>query len=214
MTALAVAVSGYIWAVARLVAHPKLSTRALVICALAAVVWRVPLIFLPELPAHDAVRYVWDARAHRAGVDPYQARPDDAALEAIHSEVTRGVDAAWLPTIYLPVAQLYFRTVAAVDESIFAFRAAAVVCDVAIMLVLAMTLRAAQRPASGMLLYAWHPLVPLEGAMGAHMDFVGVLALLLAWLALLRGRRMVAALAFVAAVLVKPLPLVLAPLLW
>jgi hypothetical protein len=65
-----------------------------------------------------------------------------------------------------------------------------------------------------MLLYAWHPLVPLEGASGAHVDFVGVLALALSWLALVHGRSVVATLTFVAAVLVKPLPIVLAPLYW
>jgi alpha-1,6-mannosyltransferase len=214
MAALGAAIGGYLWALARVAANPHLSRRLLMICAIAALAWRVPLVFLPELPARDAMRYIWDARVHRAGLDPYQARPDDPALDSLHSPVTRGVDASWLPTIYPPVAQLYFRAVAAVDESITAFRLAALVCDGAIMVVLVRILRATRRPTGWMLAYAWHPLVPLEGALGAHLDFVGVLALLLSLLALIRGRTAAAALAFFAAVLVKPLPLVLAPLFW
>lgn len=214
MWAVAAAALGYVWAVARLSANAALSTRVLLTCFALAMAWRVPLLTLPEAPAHDAVRYVWDARVVRAELSPYTARPDDAALESLPSDVTRTVDAAWLPTIYAPVAQLYFLAVTAVHESITAFRVAALLADVAIMAALVETLRARGRPAGWALLYAWHPLVPLEGASGAHLDFAGVFVLLLSWLALLHRRPTLAALMFAVAVMVKPLPLVLAPLYW
>ncbi|MBA3887971.1 MAG: DUF2029 domain-containing protein, partial [Acidobacteria bacterium] len=135
-------------------------------------------------------------------------------VDWLHTDLTRGVDAAWLPTIYPPVAQLYFRSVAGIAESIRAFRLAALACDVAIGLALLALLRATGRPPGWVLVYAWHPLLPLEGALGAHLDVAGVLLLVLSWLALVRHRTMAAALMFAAAVLVKPLPLVLAPLYW
>ncbi len=117
-------------------------------------------------------------------------------------------------TIYPPVAQIYFLVVTAVHESITAFRVAALMADLAIMAMLACILQTTGRPIGWTLLYAWHPLIPVEGASGAHLDFAGVLLLLLSWLALIRGRSTYAALAFAAAVLVKPLPIVLAPLYW
>lgn len=214
MVVVAVAALGYLWALARLTANAVLSRRGLLVCFAFALAWRVPLLTLPEAPAHDAVRYLWDARVVSAGMSPYAARPDDAALDELHSEVTRTVDAAWLPTIYPPAAQLYFQLVTGVHESIVAFRVAALLIDAAIMAVLAWVLWTIGRPVGWALLYAWHPLIPLEGVSGAHLDFAGVLILLLSWLALLHRRTTVAVLAFAAAVMVKPLPLVLAPLYW
>ncbi|HUE87124.1 MAG TPA: hypothetical protein VMO26_13695, partial [Vicinamibacterales bacterium] len=213
MAALAVAVVGYIWMLAAM-GRGGVSRRTLRLALVAAIVWRVPLIFMPEVAARDPVRYVWDARVQRAGLSPYVTRPDDAQLDGIHSPLTRGVDASNLPTIYPPVAQLYFRAVTAVHESVIAFRVAALVCDVGVMPLLVRILRASGRPAGWMLAWAWHPLVPIEAALGAHLEPAGVLALTMAYLSALRGRPWLTATAFTAAVLIKPLPVVLAPLIW
>lgn len=214
MIALGAAVAGYGLAAAAIAAGVSLSTRLLILAAAAALLWRLPLLATPPLAAHDAVRYVWDARVQRAGISPYEARPDDPALAQLHTPLTRTVDAAWLPTIYGPGAQLYFRAVAAVGESILGFRVATIVLDAAIMAALALLLRAIGRPPSAMLLYAWHPLPALEGASGAHVDVLGALLLVVAALALAHRRTAAAGLAFAAAVMVKPLPIVLLPLLW
>lgn len=98
MAALAVAVVGYIWMLAA-TGRAGVSRRTLRLALVAAIVWRVPLIFMPEVAARDAVRYVWDARVQRVGLSPYEARPDDPQLDALHSSLTRGVDASSLPTI-------------------------------------------------------------------------------------------------------------------
>jgi alpha-1,6-mannosyltransferase len=214
MAALVAATGGYLAAAVRLSRTPAVSPLVLAACLGLAVAWRGPLLTLPEASAHDAVRYLWDARVVEAGLSPYGARPDDPALASLHTDVTRSVDAAWLPTIYPPVAQLYFRLVAAIDHSVAAFRVAALASDLALGFVLAGILRATGQPLGRVLLYAWHPLPPVEGAGGAHVDLFGVLLLALSWLALLRLRTGFAALAFGAAVMVKPLPLVLAPLYW
>lgn len=214
LIALAVAAAGYLLAGLAIASGMSLSTRTLILCAAAALLWRLPLVATPPVAAHDAVRYAWDARVQRAGLSPYDARPDDPALDHLHTPLTRTVDAAWLPTIYAPVAQLYFRAVAGVSESITAFRIAAVLSDAAIMAALAFLLLAIGRPPAAMLLYAWHPLPALEGASGAHVDVFGALLLVLAALALAHRRTAAASLAFAAAMLVKPLPIVLLPLLW
>ncbi|MPZ21243.1 MAG: hypothetical protein GEV06_25600 [Luteitalea sp.] len=214
MAALAVATIGYLIALARVARRPSLSRRALGLCLVIALAGRGALLMLPDDQAGDARRYVWDARVQRAGLDPYTARPNDARLSALHTDLTRRVHAPWLPTIYPPVAQLYFRLVTSVNESILAFRVAAVICDVLIALTLAATLTAIGRPLAWILVYAWHPLMPLETAAGGHVDVVGVLALVVSSSALIRGRTAVAALAFTAAVLVKLLPIVLVPLYW
>lgn len=214
MTTVAVATVGYVAAVALLTRNAVISRRVLLVCLALALVWRIPFVWVPDAWSSDVVRYIWDARVQRAGLDPYDVRPEDKGVDWLHTDLTRGVDAAWLPTIYPPVAQVYFRLVAGFDESIRAFRLAALACDVAIGVALLAVLRATGRPAGWVIVYAWHPLLPLEGAAGGHLDFAGVLLLVLSWLALIRHRTMAAAMMFVAAVLVKPLPLVLAPLYW
>ncbi|MGH9159843.1 MAG: hypothetical protein ACRD2X_07640 [Vicinamibacteraceae bacterium] len=214
MAALAAAGIGYLIALTRLVRRPCLSRRALALCLALAFAGRAVLLTLPDDQGGDSIRYVWDARAQRAGLNPYTARPDDSALAWLHTDLTRRVHAPWLPTIYPPVAQLYFRVVTSLDESVFAFRVAAVICDMLITLAIAAALAATGRPLAWVLVYAWHPLVPVEAAAGAHVDLLGVLMLVVSWLALIQKRTTVAAIAFVAAVLVKLLPIVLLPLYW
>jgi alpha-1,6-mannosyltransferase len=214
MAAVAVATTGYVATVALLGRNAAVPRGLLLACLALALGGRAPLVTLPEAWSSDAVRYVWDARVQRAGLNPYDIRPEDEDVDGLHTDLTRRVDAAWLPTIYPPVAQLYFRAVAGIHESVRAFRVAALASDAAIALALLAVLRATGRPAAWVLVYAWHPLPPLEGALGAHLDVAGALLLVLSWWALIRHRTMGAAVLFAAAVLVKPLPLVLAPLYW
>ncbi|MEW6320518.1 MAG: hypothetical protein AB1635_05460 [Acidobacteriota bacterium] len=194
--------------------HDTVSPRVIVLCVALAGAARLPLIWMPDLPARDAIRYVWDARVQRAGLDPYRTRPDDLAVDHLHTALTRRVDASWLPTIYPPVAQLYFRGVTAVSESLTAFRAAAILSDLVTSVALMALLQAVGRPAAWSLLYAWHPVILYESAAGGHLDAFGVAVLTLGLLAVRRGRPTLAALLIVSAILVKPLPIVLAPLLW
>lgn len=208
------AISGYLIAISSLGAHSSLPTWAIVACLLAAVAWRAPLVTASDGYSTDTIRYIWDARVQRAGLSPYTTRPEDPAAAHVHSELTRHVDVAWLPTIYPPVAQWYFRAVTAPAESAAAFRIAALAADLLIAMTLWAILLAVGRPPGWVLAYAWHPLVPFEATLGGHLDIAGVLALALAWLGLIRKWPAVAAVAFTCAVLIKPLPIVLAPLFW
>jgi hypothetical protein len=214
MLALGAAVALYVTALCVLRRHPRLSIGLVTACVGLGAVARLPLVAQPEAAARDAIRYVWDARVQRAGLSPYEVRPEDPVVDALHTKLTRRVDAAWLPTIYPPVAQLYFRAVTALHESLTAFRIAAVVCDALVALVLMRILLATGTPAGWVIAYAWHPLLWLGSASGAHLDFVGTLALTLSYLALLTNRGSCAAVLYVSAILVKPVPLVLLPLFW
>jgi alpha-1,6-mannosyltransferase len=214
MVAMGLAAAGYVGALARLACGAGVSSRTLLVCLLMALAMRGALLTVPSGPDGDAIRYIWDARVQRAGLDPYRSPPADPALDWLHTATTRAVDAPRLPTIYPPVAQLYFRAVTFFHESIWAFRMAAVICDALIALTVLAALGATGRPPAWVLVYTWHPLVALEGAAGAHVDYAGVLALAVSYFALIRRRTGVATVAFAAAVLIKPLPLVLAPLFW
>jgi hypothetical protein len=189
-------------------------TRVLALCLVLAAVWRVPLLAAPPRLSTDVYRYVWDGRLQRLGEDPYRVVPDDPAVAHLHTPVTRKLNNGWVPTIYPPGAELFFRAVTAVEESARAMKGTLVLCDGLVVLVVLRLLAAVGLSPWWVLAYAWNPLVALEGAGNGHVDVLGTLAVATAAWAVVRKRRTVAALAFAFAVGVKPLPIVLAPLLW
>jgi hypothetical protein len=101
-----------------------------------------------------------------------------------------------------------------VNESALAMKAAIVLCDISVIVVLLWWFQAERRSPWWVLAYAWNPMVALEGAGSGHLDLLGALCLVLAAASLVRGRRTVASLAFALGIGVKFLPATLAPLFW
>ena len=214
MASLAVAGIAYLFAIREFFSAPKFPRRVVVIGLVLAAVWHVAFLRLPSGVDDDIHRYVWDGRVQRLGYNPYIVVPSDPALGALHTPETRTLNNPDLPSPYPAGAELFFRAVTAVHESIFALKVAFVVCDLAIVLILLDILRRSGQGAHWVLAYAWNPLLAIEVAGSGHIDIVGVLLLLLSFAALERRWRAVAALAFGLAVAVKFLPIVLLPLYW
>jgi len=179
-----------------------------------AALWRVPFLLKPAASEDDIRRYVWDGRLQRLGYNPYTAIPEDPALAALHTTETRGLNNPDVPSPYPPGALLFFRTVTAICESVFAFKVAFLACDVIIILVLLGSLRGTSQAEHWVLAYAWHPLLATDVAGSGHVDILGVLLLLVSVSALRRRWRTAAAITFGLAVAVKFLPCILAPLYW
>jgi hypothetical protein len=214
VTCALVAGSGYLLALERLGRVRGAGGRGLALCLILGALWRVPLLVQAPRLSTDVYRYVWDGRLQHLGENPYSLVPDDPAAAALHTPVTRHLTNGWVPTPYPPGAELFFRGVTAVEESAGAVKAALVVCDALVVLVVLRLLAASGQSAWWSLAYAWNPLVALEGAGNGHVDLLGTLAVVAAACALARRRRTIAALAFALAVGVKFIPIVLAPLFW
>ena len=174
----------------------------------------LPFLLTPPGLDDDIHRYLWDGRVQRLGYNPYIVVPSDPALAGLHTPETRTLNHPDLPSPYPAGAELFFRAVTAIHESIFTLKVAFVVCDLAIVLVLLDILRRGGQGAHWVLAYAWNPLLAIEVAGSGHIDIVGALLLLVSFAALGRRWRAVAALAFGLAVAVKLLPIVLLPLYW
>ena len=218
MASLTLAGIAYLLAIREFFATPRfeqrVARRVVVIGLVLAAVWHIEFLRLPPGPDDDIHRYVWDGRLQRLGYNPYVVVPSDPALGALHTAETRTLNNPDLPSPYPAGAQLFFRAVTAIEESVFALKVAFVVCDLAIVLVLLEILNTSRQGAHWILAYAWNPLLAIEVAGSGHIDIVGVLLLLLSVAALGRRWRTVAALAFGLAVAVKFLPIVLLPLYW
>jgi alpha-1,6-mannosyltransferase len=204
----------YLFAIRELFSTPQFPRRLIFIGLLLAVLWQIPFLVMAPGSDDDIHRYLWDGRVQRLGYNPYVAVPNDPALAGLHTPETRTLNNPEVPSPYPAGAQLFFRGVTAIHESIFAMKLAFVFCGLAIALLLLDILRWSGAGAHWVLAYAWNPLLATEVAGSGHIDIVGVLLLVVSVTALGRRWRTIAALAFGLAVAVKLLPIVLLPLYW
>jgi alpha-1,6-mannosyltransferase len=211
---LAVAGIAYLLTIRDFFSDSRFPRRVIIIGLVLAALWHVPFLLTSPGSDDDIHRYVWDGRVQRLGYNPYIVVPSDPALSGLHTPETRTLNNPDLPSPYPAGAQLFFRAVTAIHESVFALKVAFVVCELAIVLVLLDSLHSSGQGAHWVLAYAWNPLLATEVAGSGHVDIVGVLLLLVSFAALGRRWRTVAALAFGLAVAVKFLPIVLLPLYW
>jgi hypothetical protein len=193
---------------------PKFERRVVVFGLVLAAAWNIAFLRLPSGADDDIHRYVWDGRLQRLGYNPYLVVPSDPAVRALHTDETRTLNNPDLASPYPAGAQLFFRAVTAIHESVFAFKVAFVVCELLIVFVLLDLLRRNQQGAHLVLVYAWNPLLAIEVAGSGHIDIVGALLLVTSLAALARRWRAIAAVTFGLAVAVKFLPIVLLPLYW
>lgn len=214
LVGLATAGIAYLLAVREFFVTQRFPRRVVFTCLALTALWRIPFLMMPPGADDDIHRYLWDGRVQHLGYNPYDVIPSDPALAGLHTPETRGLNNPEVPSPYPAGAQLFFRGVTAIHESIFAFKIAFIACDVAIVLLLMKVLRNSSVGEHWVLAYAWHPVLATDVMRSGHIDILGALLLLVSALALGRRWRMIAAIAFALAVAVKFLPIVLAPLYW
>jgi len=82
-------------------------------------VWNVAFLRLSPGADDDIHRYVWDGRLQRLGYNPYVVVPSDPAFKPLHTPETRNLSNPDLASPYPPGAQLFFRAVTTIRESVF-----------------------------------------------------------------------------------------------
>ena len=214
MASLALAGIVYLLAIREFFTASRFDRRVVIIGLVLAAVWHIEFLRVPPGADDDIHRYVWDGRLKRLGYNPYLVVPSDPAAKGLHTPETRSLNNPDLPSPYPAGAQLFFRAVTAIQESTFALKAAFVVCDLAIVLVMLDILRYTRQGAHLVLAFAWNPLLAIEVAGSGHIDIVGALLLMVSAAALVRRWRATAAVGLGLAVAVKFLPIVLLPLYW
>jgi alpha-1,6-mannosyltransferase len=198
-----------------LVTHRPLPSHAVWVVLLVAVALRVPLIVSPAFLSTDVNRYVWDGRVQAAGVNPYRYFPADPALAALRDDAVypRINRATYAPTIYPPAAEVIFAAVGCVWSSITAVKATMTGFELLAVYCLLGLLAAAKLPAERVLIYAWNPLPVWAFAGNGHIDGAAIGLLATALLLRVRQRDGWAGVALGFAILVKFLPVVVAPVL-
>jgi len=164
------------WALAALLAALRAPARWLTpvgILGLALLI-RGPLIGTPPLLSDDVYRYLFEGHALLAGHNPFLTAP--AELPGVADALRERVNHPEIPTIYPPVALLWFVLLALGGGTVVLAQIGSAVADLAIV---GAALALGPRARRGALLLALHPLLALESASGAHLEALAIAGL--AW---------------------------------
>src|SRR5262249_18610617 len=112
-----------------------------------AVPFRATLLFVPPSLWDDSDRYVWDGRVQASGMNPYLYPPEADRLESLRDEEWTRINHRGVPTIYPPLAEAVFATVAGAGLDEIGDKAVFVLFDVAAAGAPALLLRPPRRPA-------------------------------------------------------------------
>lgn len=209
----ALLVSGVVylaWAAFRLERLPPIAPVAVV---LVAALLRSLLVPIPPTLSDDVLRYVWDGRVLAAGFDPYRLPPTAPELEPLRDALWERLPHRGVATVYPPLALAAFSIASRSPAPVATLKALNALADTVACAILVWLAARRELPSVRTLWYAWNPLVALEVAGMGHVEGLGVVACV-AVVALLADhppRRVSAALAAAAAVLVKLVPFVVLP---
>lgn len=181
-----------------------------------ALLFRVALLFSPPVLSSDVYRYAWDGRVQTAGINPYVYAPSAQELAPLREEeIFPHINRRDVPTIYPPGAQMFLAFSAFIfPDSVTGLKAIMIVFDIATILLILHLLKKTGVPADRVLLYAWSPLVIFEVAGSGHLEAVMLPFVLLALLARMDEKPLLAGTALGVATLIKLYPAVLFPALY
>jgi hypothetical protein len=178
---------------------------------------QLPQLFFQPRTSDDAYRYIWDGRVLLAGVDPYRFVPLDSALVGLRDPLLfpEGepplINRPGVPTIYPPIAQLWFASVAFVTPRAAGTLGLQIAAAGAVVLTAWLLARFLGSRQGWALLYGACPAVALEAANGAHLDAISALCVFgLGWAAV-RRRHWLAGFFLGLAGGIKLVPLLLVP---
>ncbi len=180
-----------------------------------ALLFRLALLPSPLVLSSDLYRYIWDGRVQTAGINPYLYPPSAPELAFLRDEeISPFINRPHAPTIYPPGAQILFAvTYTLFPDSITGVKAVMILFDLATILLVLRLLKRTGVNAEGVLVYAWSPLVIFELAGSGHAEALMLPFLLLALLARIEGRPLLAGAALGIATLIKLYPAVVFPAL-
>jgi hypothetical protein len=176
---------------------------SVVLILLGGIALQVAAVSAPPQGSNDLYRYIWDGQVQAAGIDPYQYVPTATQLAGLRDEflfhpraeycvsssyvsrhpaadLTPGctrINRPTVPTIYPPVAEVYFLGVhylPTASDSSTPIQATTALVAVLVTVLLLFGLGRLGRDMRMAALWSWCPTVVLEAGNSAHVDVVAV----------------------------------------
>ncbi len=181
-----------------------------------AVLCRLTLLTPDPYLSSDIYRYVWDGVVQHHGVNPYRYFPGNEHLKALRDDdIFPNINRRdYAPTIYPPVAQLFFYCVTWVSGTLTMMKLAMMAMEAVTVVALVRLLEGLGRRREEVILYAWSPLCIWEFGSSGHLDAAVIAMLAVAVLFRFRNRPGLTGVALGAAIMFKFYPLVVLPALW
>ncbi len=173
---------------ARVCAQPERRSVVLFLFSV-AVGSRIIAFAAPPLLSDDLHRYLWDGKLLASGINPYDYRPLDPALQPFQDEHFDRLNSRHWYSVYPPLMQVLFGISWKVfGDSLSGWKFIAIVADIISLLLLWKLLSEWNCPRATFLYYAWNPLVIWEAVGNGHSEVVAVCFMLLALLTWRRHR--------------------------
>ena len=192
--------------------------RALAVILAISALGQFCQLYLPPILSEDLWLYLWDGCVQWGGFNPYGLAPNDPLLDPVVADATIGrnreqVGHPHIPTIYPPTAQIVFLGVTAISPDPMVLRGLICIANLGVTITLWQWSKIRHQPPQVAVLYAFAPLPIIEGAIGGHIDGVGVLFLVLAAYMMDRGFKSRAGIFTGLAIGVKLAPVIVLPTL-
>jgi hypothetical protein len=178
----------------------------------------VRLSFITSTPigSDDIYRYMWDGKVQTAHINPYLYAPDSSALNSLHSNLLpSSVNHRDLKTLYFPLSEWVFYACYQISgEAVWGYKVLLLLAEGASFLGLFALLALFRIPEKFVLLYAFCPLSIIQFALDGHLDALGFPFLLFGLLLYFRGMKIPALLLIGLSMSIKPVALVMLPILF
>ncbi len=189
---------------------------------IAAIAFRLILLFSVPNLSEDFYRFIWDGRLLASGYHPFAHIPsfyieNKLSIPGIDESLYQNLNSKSYFTIYPPVAQLLFWLSAKISSSVYGslllLKTLNVFAEIGSIVLLKSLLNHFKIPTRNLLIYALNPLVILELTGNAHFDGIMIFFLLVSFYFMVKQRLMLAAITLAVAICIKLIPLIFLPAL-
>lgn len=181
-----------------------------------AIALRIAFVTVHPVGSPDYYRYVWDGKVQANGINPYRYAPDSPALDKLHTNmIPRFVTYPNMKTIYPPLSELFFYCAYLIGgQSYLGIKVVILALDLLTMFGIFLTLKLLKVDKKYLLIYALCPLPLIQFFLDGHVDVLGFTFLIFTIYFYLSGRKTLAFIFVGLSMLIKPLALIVVPVLF
>ncbi len=203
-------------AVCAMLLKEDVSSRYLFILLGAGILLRIAFLAVHPVGSPDYYRYLWDGKVQASGINPYRYAPDSSALDSLHSDILpKLVTYSGMRTIYPPLSEILFYLAYLIGgEGYFGIKLIILVFDLLTIVGLLLTLSRLKVNRKYVLIYTLCPLPMIQFFLDGHVDAFGFTFLIFAIYFYLGGRKTASYLLIGLSMLIKPLALIIIPVLF
>ena len=163
--------------------------HTLLIGLIFGIIFRLTIIGSTPSLSDDIYRYIWDGKVANVGINPYLYEPQNPALNHLRDQqIYPNINHKEIPTVYPPVTQATFRTLAMISPTVLTFKLGFLFFDLLTVAALYLILNLLKIDRRRILIYLWNPLIILEFSGSGHSDIIGVSLLCFALYYLIKKR--------------------------